>query len=136
MLDVECHCTQARRTARALTAFYDAALASAGLKVTQFALLRAIARLDAPTISAAAEATGLDRSTLGRNLRLLEGAGFIALGPGRDERTRIVALTEEGGAAIARALPLWHAAQRRVANLTKAEDLAALARIGRSVADA
>jgi DNA-binding MarR family transcriptional regulator len=111
MLDVACHCTQARRVARILTEAYDQALAPSGLKVTQFSVMRMVGRLDPPTISALAEATGLDRSTLGRNLKVMQKDGWIALGPGTDERTRVVSLTKAGRLALDVALPLWLAQQ-------------------------
>ena len=114
MLDVACYCTQSRRLARALTDAYDQALAPSGLKVTQFSLLRMVARLESPTISALAEATGLDRSTLGRNLKVLQKDGWAALSAGDDERTRIVSLTKAGDLAVQRAVPLWNSAQARL----------------------
>jgi DNA-binding MarR family transcriptional regulator len=109
-----CFCTKLRRTARIITALYDDALAPAGLTAAQFSLIRAIAKIKNPTISHVSEATGLDRSTLGRNLRVLERAGFVTLGPGKDERTRIVHITDEGARRIEMAIPLWEAAQARI----------------------
>ena len=114
MLDVACYCTQSRRIARALTDAYDEALAPSGLKVTQFSLLRMVARLQSPTIGALAEATGLDRSTLGRNLKVVQKDGWAALSAGDDERTRIVSLTKAGSLAVQRAVPLWDGAQAEV----------------------
>ena len=114
MLDVACYCTQSRRIARALTDTYDQALAPSGLKVTQFSLLRMVARLGSPTIGALAEATGLDRSTLGRNLRVVQKDGWATLSAGSDERTRIVTLTKAGEIAVQRAVPLWNRAQAEV----------------------
>ena len=111
MLDVACYCTQSRRVARALTDAYDRALAPSGLKVTQFSLLRMVERLDSPTIGALATATGLDRSTLGRNLKVLAKDGWITLSTGEDERSRLVSLTRAGRQAVRRALPLWERAQ-------------------------
>ncbi|MCB1787001.1 MAG: MarR family transcriptional regulator, partial [Gammaproteobacteria bacterium] len=77
MLSTTCHCTRLRRAAHAVTRLYDEALAATGLTVTQFSLLRTISRLDEPYITTLAEATGLERSTLGRNLRPLEKAGLV-----------------------------------------------------------
>jgi DNA-binding MarR family transcriptional regulator len=111
MLDVACYCTQARRVARLITEAYDRALAPSGLKVTQFSLLRMVGRLETPTIGALADASGLDRSTLGRNLKILQTDGWIALNLGEDERTRIVILTKAGRLAVESALPLWEATQ-------------------------
>ena len=103
---VACLCANARRAALALTATYDAALAPHGLKVTQFSLLRAVERHGSPNLTELAAATGLDRSTLGRNLRVLEAAGIVRLSAGDDQRDRVVTLTAKGrdrvrGASIA-----------------------------------
>jgi len=116
MLPVECLCTLARRSARSLTEIYDKAIASSGLKVTQFSLLRALERLDDPTLTDLSAATGLDRSTLGRNLRLLEKAGFVDLIQGEDERTRVARLTKEAKNALSIAIPLWEETQQRISN--------------------
>jgi DNA-binding MarR family transcriptional regulator len=108
---VACYCANARRAALALTARYDEALAPHGLKVTQFSLLHAVRRRGAPNLTALAEATGLDRSTLGRNLRGLEALGLVALSPGEDLRDRVVALTPAGSARLRAAAPAWKALQ-------------------------
>ncbi len=129
MLDVACHCTNLRRAARSLTGVYDRALAPAGLQVTQYSLLRAIRRLGRPTITELARATGLDRSTLGRNLRVLARGDLVAVGAGADERTRVVALTPRAEAVLGLALPHWQAAQRAVDVVLGAEGRAALAEV-------
>ncbi len=107
MDEVACLCSNARRAALALTSLYDEALAPHGLKVTQFSLLHAVKRRDAANLSEVAEATGLDRSTLGRNLRLLEAAGLVALAPGDDQRDRIVRLTARGAETLRAATKAW-----------------------------
>ncbi len=117
MLSTTCHCTRLRRAAHAVTRLYDEALAATGLTVTQFSLLRTISRLDEPYITTLAEATGLERSTLGRNLRPLEKAGLVVFLPGRDSRTRLVRLSRQGMRALDRAIPQWEAAQKKVAGL-------------------
>lgn len=129
MIEVECYCTHARRAAGRLTAFYDEALAPAGLRVTQFSLMRAVVRLERPTISGLAEATGLDRSTLGRNLRVLQRQGLLQLGPGADERTRVVSLSEAGEAMIDAAMPHWRRAQERIEAVLGQESQARLKRL-------
>jgi DNA-binding MarR family transcriptional regulator len=108
---VACYCANARRAALSLTARYDAALARHGLKVTQFSLLHAVKRRGEPNLTALAEATGLDRSTLGRNLRGLEGLGLVALSPGDDLRDRVVALTPKGRARLRAAGEAWRGLQ-------------------------
>lgn len=88
MLPTSCLCTQLRRASRGVTRRYDDALAAVGLGAAQFSLLRHVQRLGQPSISLLADAMGLDRSTLGRNLRVLEEQGLVQLGEGRDLRAR------------------------------------------------
>jgi DNA-binding MarR family transcriptional regulator len=109
-----CACTNLRRAARAITQFYDRNLEPVGLKVTQFSLLRSVLRAGATSISALAEEVRLDRTTLGRNLAVLEGGGLVALSPGKDQRERTVTLTASGKRALDSAIPLWEQAQHKV----------------------
>ena len=62
-----------------------------------------------------AEHLALDRTTLTRNLKVLEQQGLIRTGPGEDRRERVVSLTADGEAAIERATPVWREAQERLA---------------------
>ncbi|WP_457981002.1 MarR family winged helix-turn-helix transcriptional regulator [Ectopseudomonas composti] len=114
MLPTSCLCTQLRRASRGVTRLYDDALAAVGLGAAQFSLLRHVQRLGQPSISVLAEAMGLDRSTLGRNVRVLEEQGLVQLGEGRDLRAREVRLTEAGLQRVEQALPLWEQAQREL----------------------
>ncbi|WP_054890939.1 MarR family winged helix-turn-helix transcriptional regulator [Pseudomonas parafulva] len=111
MLTSECICTHLRRAARGVSRHYDEALADFGINVAQFSLLRHLQRLDQPSITSLAEAMGLDRSTLGRNLRVLEADGLVTLGEGSDLRNRLVCLTGAGKACLAAAYPAWEQAQ-------------------------
>lgn len=115
MDQVACYCANARRAALALTSRYDEALAPHGLKVTQFSLLHAVRRRGQPNLTELAEATGLDRSTLGRNLRGLEALGLVALSPGEDLRDRVVALTPQGRARLRAAGAAWQGLQAALA---------------------
>jgi len=116
MLASQCLCTNLRRAARGVSRHYDGALDGFGINVAQYSLLCNLQRLDQPSISSLADAMGLDRSTLGRNLRVLEGEGLVQLVEGDDLRNRLVLLTEAGNerllAGIA-ALGGGHAARLR-----------------------
>ena len=111
MLTSECICTHLRRAARGVSRHYDEALAGFGVNVAQFSLLRHLQRLDRPSITTLAEAMGLERSTLGRNLRVLEAEGLVALADGDDQRNRVVLLTESGTRLLQAAYPAWEQAQ-------------------------
>jgi hypothetical protein len=88
-----------RKASRRVSQMYDAALAPAGLKATQFAILSEIERRadDPPTMHELADAMVLDRSTLGQNLRPLERDRLVAWEPSdADRRRKLVILTERG----------------------------------------
>ena len=127
---VACLCSNVRRAALALTALYDEALAPYGMKMTQFSLLCAIERHGDPNLTELAEATGLDRSTLGRNLRVLEGLGLVAPSPGDDQRDRVVALTARGRKKVRAAAKAWANVQKALSGALgpDAERLVAVAR--------
>jgi DNA-binding MarR family transcriptional regulator len=114
LIHTKCACTRVRRAARALTDAYDAALQPLGLKVTQFSLLRTIARMETPSLTRLAHEMALDRSTLGRNVNLLQREGLVRLSEGNDLRERSVALTPRARRLLERAVPLWERAQQRV----------------------
>ncbi len=133
MDEVLCLCSNTRRAALALTSLYDEALGPHGLKVTQFSVLHAVKRRAAPNLSALSEATGLDRSTLGRNLRVLEVLGLVALSAGEDGRDRVVALTPRGETTLRAATKAWLRLQERLSD-TLGDDAARLLAVTRRVA--
>jgi len=90
-------------------------MAPAGLRVTQFSLLRTLERSGPARISDLAAQQLLDRTALSRNLDPLIERAFVAVAPGRDARTREVALTAKGVAALRRAERYWKRAQKDVA---------------------
>ncbi|WP_043311753.1 MarR family winged helix-turn-helix transcriptional regulator [Pseudomonas sp. ML96] len=126
MLPTQCLCTKLRRASRGVTRIYDEALADVGLNAAQFSLLRNLQRLESPSISMLAEAMGLDRSTLGRNLRVVEGMGLVQLGGGVDQRSREVVLSAAGRQVLEQGAPLWERAQQEVALRLGADKRAAL----------
>ena len=101
-----------RRSTRQVTQFYDDALRRSGLRITQFTLLASVAELGTTSQLPLAERMGMDRTTLTRNLALLERDGLLETKQGRgDRRERIVSLTKAGRRALAKAMPLWETAQ-------------------------
>ena len=133
-----CAAGNLRRTSRALTQLYDELLQPSGLRVTQFSLLVNIGREEQATIGRLAELLIMDRTTLTRNLRVLEKDGLIATVDDGDKRTHAVRLTAKGERALVKALPLWEQAQTRIVSGVGEEkfrgllkDLSALAELAR-----
>ena len=111
----ECYATALRKASRRLTALYDDVLAPAGLRSTQYAILRELAAGGSLTINELARALVLDRSGLGHSLRPLQRNGLITLDKsGTDRRSVLVTLTEQGKQQYEQASALWRSAQDQV----------------------
>jgi DNA-binding MarR family transcriptional regulator len=111
---LQCNCTFLRGATRALTQAYDEVLRPCGLRTTQFSILSRTAVLGALPVSELADMLAMDRTTLPRNLQLLERDGLIEIKVGaEDRRERLVHLTSAGRKTLARATPLWESVQRR-----------------------
>src|SRR5438093_10695435 len=114
MLGEACTCGELRRAARAIILLYHNAFNSSGLLSTQLGVLDTICNADSIKISDLADKQGMDRTTLTRNLSVLERQGFVKISSGKDHRTRIVTTTQKGRNAVANAIPLWNKVQDKV----------------------
>src|SRR5271170_1508254 len=105
-----------RLAARRITNFLEERMRDSGLSLSQFGLMGQIAAAPDDTLGALAERTGLDQSTLSRNLRGLEAAGFVEIAiADEDQRRRAVWLTEEGAHRLEAAMPVWRDAHAALA---------------------
>lgn len=103
-----CAAQALRRASRLITQRYDQALAPSGLKVTQLPILVALGAHGPIPLTPLAGALALDRTTLTRNLRILEQRGFVTMAADEsDARVRLAAITDEGALALVEALGLW-----------------------------
>ena len=122
-----CTCMTVRHAAQTLTEGYDRVLAPSGLKVTQYMLLQSILSGETEkSITELAQALGSDRSTIGRNLRVLARDGLVSSRVGDDRREHVVRVTEKGRQAVTCASPLWQQAQRAVADALGQDQLEVL----------
>jgi DNA-binding MarR family transcriptional regulator len=104
-----------RKAARAVTQLYDERMRPFGLRSTQLPILGKTLILEPVTVTRLAEVTVTDRTTLTRNLRLLEKQGLIQVDTGRDRREREVRLTDRGREVLAQVYPIWREVQAEVA---------------------
>lgn len=114
MISDQCYCSSLRAAERRMTRAYDEALLPSGINVAQFALLRKIQRNEPVSMTQLGEIMDLDRSTIGRNVRVLAKLGLAEIEKGRDHRESSAKLTDRGRHTIAIALPLWQGAQEKV----------------------
>jgi DNA-binding MarR family transcriptional regulator len=106
-----------RLAARRITNFLEERMHDSGLSLAQFGLMGQIAAAPDDTLGALAERTGLDQSTLSRNLRGLEAAGFVEIAiADDDQRRRAVWLTEQGARRLEAAIPVWRNAHAALAD--------------------
>jgi DNA-binding MarR family transcriptional regulator len=106
-----CACATARQVARLLTRLYDGWLSGTGLEAPQFALLMTLDAHGAVSQAALGRRYALDKTTMSRNLKLLERKGWIAASAADDKRERRFAITALGHARLAAARPEWKKAQ-------------------------
>lgn len=107
-----------RLAARRITLFLDREMAEIGLTAAQVGLLAQIAALTDDTLGALARRTGLEQSTLSRNLRTLENEDLIEITiVENDLRRRAVWLTETGARRLEAAIPVWRRVHARLAKL-------------------
>lgn len=106
-----CACFKMRKAARAVTQFYDEALAPCNLKVTQFTLLAALALAGPVPVGVLADELVMDRTTLTRNVELLVRDGMAEAVQGKDRRAKLLQITDKGRSVLLKAIPLWEAAQ-------------------------
>ena len=109
-----CLCLHLQRAARALARRFDDALRPLGLTSGQYSTLMSLNRPEPPSIGSVASLLAMDRTTLTRDVKLLEKLDLVEVAPGRDRRTRLVRLTDKGRVAIYHTVPLWEEAQTRM----------------------
>ena len=126
MSDLPCICVAVRKASRRLTAVYDEALAPQGINLAQFSLLKNIKKHGPLSLTRLGEIVELDRSTLGRNVRVLERMGLVTLAPGADQREASVTLSADGLSTLARSLPLWENVQADIHSKIGAQGAAQL----------
>jgi len=112
-----CVCGNLRKASRLISQIYDEFLKPSGLKATQFALLMTVKGFGRGTISKLAKWSITDRTTVTRNLKILEKMGLVKIEPGEDLREKIVTITDKGIDALLSGYPYWEKAQLNVSEM-------------------
>jgi len=114
----QCAGWNSRLAARRISHFLDREMADLGLTAAQLGLMAQIAVTSDDALGALAQRTGLDQSTLSRNLRTLEREGLVEIAVVEsDLRRRMVWLTETGARQLEKAIPIWRRAHAKLARL-------------------
>jgi DNA-binding MarR family transcriptional regulator len=122
----ECVGFRVRKLNRMVTAIYDGALASVGLKTSQFSVLVAVANRDQARPSQLTKLLQMDESTLSRNVERMCARGWLRLERDDDRRSHLIEVTDKGKALIRKCLPAWQQAQEEVTQRLGADSVSAL----------
>jgi DNA-binding MarR family transcriptional regulator len=101
-----------RSANRAITKRYAEYLRDADVGAAQFSLLMRLYYLGEVSMTKLANQMETDRTTMARNVTLLERNGHVEITEGEDKRSRKIRMTDKGFAALEQALPLWQKAQQ------------------------
>ena len=130
--DSPCNLFFLRRAARAVSRQYDAIMKDGGAHAPQFSVLFVLSVAGGISITELAQKMGMDRSSMSRNLQLLQTQGLIELSGEGSVRARQVTLTPAGHEALQTLLPLWREAQSDfIAHLGEADTALLISLLGR-----
>jgi DNA-binding MarR family transcriptional regulator len=114
LFELPCACQNLRRLTRVVTRIYDLELRKAGLEITQFGLLTALATAGEVNQKRLSGGFAMDSTTLTRTLKLLRIQRWVGVRPGKDKRERLFSLTPEGKQRLEDARPYWERAEQRL----------------------
>ncbi len=114
LFELPCACQNLRRLTRVVTRIYDQELRRAGLEITQFGLLTALAAVGEANQKRLSAGFAMDSTTLTRTLGLLRKQGWVHARHGKDRRERVFSLTRAGKRQMMMAQPHWERAEQRL----------------------
>jgi DNA-binding MarR family transcriptional regulator len=114
LFDLPCACQNLRRLTRVVTRIYDQELRNAGIEITQFGLLTALAVTGEANQKLLSAGFAMDSTTLTRTLGLLRKQGWVEVERGKDRRERLFRLTRAGKRQLADAQLHWRRAEVRL----------------------
>lgn len=109
-----CACFNLRRAARLVTQRFDRAFRESGITANQFSVLLAAYDQEGILLTKLAKSLGMERTTLTRNVSLLDRMGMVSITTGHDRRERKIVITANGIDLLEKTLPLWQKAQNDV----------------------
>lgn len=133
--DLGCACANLRRAARLVTQLYSHEMGAA-IEPGQFSLLSALSLHPELGQARLAHALGLDKTTMSRNLRVMEKNRWIAPAPTEDSRESRYRLTPAGQKLLSATRPAWLRAQARLRATLKAREWDTMSKLFGRVAEA
>ena len=121
---IDCLCTSVRRSARNISQIYSEHLQQSGEKINanQVSILVLLSQIEKETISELSNKLKMERTTLTRNLKVLDKSGWIKNYSGTDGRMKFTKLSKRGNQVLGKILPYWKKAQNQTKKIL-GEDL-------------
>lgn len=117
-----CMVLNTRMAARAVTRRVDRKLRPYGITGAQFTILGSLRNHPGRSVTEMADAIAMDRTTLSRNLDLLERKGLVSASAASHGNGRIGAVTDAGSKVIDEVVPEWRKAQAELRDLLSDPD--------------
>jgi DNA-binding MarR family transcriptional regulator len=133
--DLNCACAGLRRAARLVTQLYSLEMGG-NMEPTQFALLSALSGHPGASQAQMGSALGLDKTTMSRNLRVLQRNRWIESAESTDGRRRGFRLTRAGENILSATKPAWARAQTKLQSALKPGEWETLMKVTSRVAEA
>jgi DNA-binding MarR family transcriptional regulator len=118
----QCLVLNARMAARAVTRLGDRRLRPFGVTAAQFNILGTLMKRPGRSISDIAHDLAMERTTLSRNLALLERRGLLRAAETDDGKARVYEIAEQGMEAFEKALPEWRKSQAELRETLREPD--------------
>ena len=119
-----------RLATRRVSAAYDDALAPLDINIAQYFLLRVVGEHQPISLTELGQLAELDRSTIGRNVRVLKRMGLVETGRGdADGREALVMQTPAGRELMVEATRLWRDCKDRIESRLGEDRVAAVTSI-------
>ena len=119
-----CLCASMRRSSRNISQIYSEHLQQSGEKINpnQVLILVVLSQIEKKTISELSNILKMERTTLTRNLKVLDKLGWIKTYCGTDGRMKFTKLSKRGNQVLNKILPYWEKAQSKTKKIL-GEDL-------------
>ena len=125
-IESECIGARIRIINRKVTRMYDDALRPLGIRFSQMNILTFVTVRGPIQAFKIADGLSIEKSTLSRNLNILEENGWIKCLPGESGNARNVKITRAGGSLLKKAAPEWAKVQEKVKALISESTVKAL----------
>ena len=113
----KCVGARVRTLSRVVTRVYDERLRPLGVKFSQMNIVVVVTSRGSISPQQVGQILGIEKSTLSRNVRILESNGWIKSQPGESGNSLLLSVTPKGHRLVQKVGPCWRAAQEEVTAL-------------------